>query len=217
MFCLFFLPCPSRFGLWMAGVCSHLNELWSLWHLLQWNQCLFLGWLEDWYFTWLLNSWQCIGALWFLFFSPAFSLARTKQKRTVGWYLGYCLGMLVLGCIHSSEQTWHPSAWKGAGSNQFLEENKLVATFCWLGSINQSFLGSLRVFFFKIFYQGSAGVLLLYVFVVQNLWSYFLISQEEFSSCTGFLGISVTSLLPGVAVPSGCAFACRLEELFPQK
>lgn len=33
------------------------------------------------------------------------------------------------------------SAWKGAGSNQFLEENKLVATFCWLGSINQSFLG----------------------------------------------------------------------------
>lgn len=48
-------------------------------------------------------------------------------------------------------------------------------------------------------------------------FSYFLISQEEFSSCTGFLGISVTSLLPGVAVPSGCALACRLEELFPQK
>lgn len=66
----------------MAGVYSHLNELWSLWHLLQWNYCLFLGWLEDCCFTWLLNSWQCIGAL--LFF-PAFSLARTKRLLAGIW------------------------------------------------------------------------------------------------------------------------------------
>lgn len=45
------------------------------------------------------------------------------------------------------------SAWKGAGSNQFLEENKVVATFCWVGSINQSFLASWRDFLFCFFFK----------------------------------------------------------------
>lgn len=112
-------------------------------------------------------------------------------------------------------------AWKGVGSNQFLEENKVVATFCRLGSINQFFLGSLR-FFFKRY---SVKAVLESCYCVCSLcrtcqvisFSYFLISQEGFSSCTRFLGISFPSLLPAVAVPSGCALACRLEELFPQK
>lgn len=96
-----------------------------------------------------------------------------------------------------------------------------MATFCRLGSINQFFLGSLR-FFFKRY---SVKAVLESCYCVCSLcrtcqvisFSYFLISQEGFSSCTWFLGISVPSLLPAVAVPSGCALACRLEELFPQK
>lgn len=145
-----------------------------------------------------------------------FSLARTKR--------------LLAGIWDTALQCWDASI--ALSTHKCLERSRIqpiprgkqsCGYFLLSRKYKSIFLGFFEVCFF--FFKISVKAVLESCYCMCSLCrtckviscSYFLISQEGFSSCSRFLGISVTSLLPGVAVPSACALACRLEELFPQK